>query len=233
MRSTICLLCGWCRSFRSGSSTSFRYWSASDCRRMCLSPFLASFPARSSMLASAMGSATWSRSPIWRSWSRRACSFRSSGWRSLRWPRWDTSAGAPRKLHDTAAHSGSLHHRSRIPRLSVASGAAQTGAAVVLIERGLIMGKSAAVPLQADFVNNIVLPHFYLFAPIIYLVEVLTAVSLILGIFVGLWAMIGAFQIVNLWLGLYSAPGEWPWTYLFLLVLMLLFALHRYRRSLR
>ena len=116
--------------------------------------------------------------------------------------------------------------------MSVASGAAQTGAAVVLIERGLIMGKSAAVPLQADFVNNIVLPHFYLFAPIVYLVEVLTAVSLILGIFVGLWAMIGAFQIVNLWLGLYSAPGEWPWTYLFLLVLMLIFALHRYGRSL-
>jgi hypothetical protein len=93
-------------------------------------------------------------------------------------------------------------------------------------------GQIGAVPLQADFVNNIVLPHFYLFAPIVYLVEVLTAVSLILGIFVGQWAMIGAFQIVNLWLGLYSAPGEWPWTYLFLLVLMLIFALHRYGRSL-
>jgi len=71
--------------------------------------------------------------------------------------------------------------------LSVASGAAQMGAAVVLIERGLIMGKTGAVPLQADFVNNVVLPHFYLFAPIVYLLEVLTAVSLILGIFVGLW----------------------------------------------
>ena len=58
---------------------------------------------------------------------------------------------------------------------------AQLDAAVGLIERGLIMGKSAAVPLQADFVNNIVLPHFYLFAPIVYLLEVLTAVSLILG----------------------------------------------------
>jgi hypothetical protein len=92
--------------------------------------------------------------------------------------------------------------------LSVASGAAQTGAAVVLIERGLIMGKSAAVPLQADFVNNIVLPHFYLFAPIVYLLEVLTAVSLILGIFVGLWAMIGAFQIVNLWLGPLQRAGR-------------------------
>src|SRR5712672_3042349 len=95
-----------------------------------------------------------------------------------------------------------------------------------------VMGKSAAVPLQADFVNNIVLPHFYLFAPIVYLLELLTAVSLILGIFVRLWALIGALQIVNLWLGLYSAPGEWPWTYFFLLVLMLIFALHRYGRSL-
>jgi hypothetical protein len=31
------------------------------------------------------------------------------------------------------------------------------------------------------------LPHFYLFASIIYLLEVLTAVSLLLGIFVRLW----------------------------------------------
>ena len=44
--------------------------------------------------------------------------------------------------------------------------------------------------------------------------------------------VIGALQILNLWLGLYSAPGEWPWTYFFLLVLQLIFALHRYGRSL-
>ena len=95
-----------------------------------------------------------------------------------------------------------------------------------------VMGRSAAVPAQADFVNNLVLPHFYLFAPIVYGLEVLTAVSLLLGIFVRLWGVIGALQILNLWLGLYSAPGEWPWTYFFLLVLMLIFALHRYGRSL-
>jgi uncharacterized membrane protein YphA (DoxX/SURF4 family) len=95
-----------------------------------------------------------------------------------------------------------------------------------------VMGKSAAIPAQADFVNNIVLPNFYLFAPIVYGLEVLTAVSLLLGLFVRLWGMIGALQIINLWLGLYSAPGEWPWTYFFLLVLMLIFALHRYGRRL-
>jgi uncharacterized membrane protein YphA (DoxX/SURF4 family) len=95
-----------------------------------------------------------------------------------------------------------------------------------------VMGKSAAIPAQADFVNNIVLPHFYLFAPLVYAAEVLTAISLLLGVFVRLWGFIGALQILNLWLGLYSAQGEWPWTYFFLLVLMLIFALHRYGRRL-
>ncbi len=95
-----------------------------------------------------------------------------------------------------------------------------------------VMGRSAAIPLQSDLVNNIVLPHFYLFAPIVYAAEVLTAVSLILGIFVRFWGLIGALQILNLWLGLYNAEGEWPWTYFFLLVIQLIFALHHYGRSL-
>ena len=95
-----------------------------------------------------------------------------------------------------------------------------------------VMGKSAAIPAQADFVNNIVLPHFYLFAPLVYVLELFTAISLLLGIFVRFWGIIGALQILNLWLGLYSAQGEWPWTYFFLLLLMLIFALHRYGRRL-
>jgi len=95
-----------------------------------------------------------------------------------------------------------------------------------------LMGKHAAIPLQADFVNNIVLPHFYLFAPVVYSLEVLTGVSLMLGGFVRLFAVIGALQILNLWLGLYSAPGEWPWTYFFLFLLQLMFAIHCYGRAL-
>ena len=95
-----------------------------------------------------------------------------------------------------------------------------------------LMGQQAAIPLQADFVNNIVLPHFYLFAPVVYAAEVFVAVSLILGCFVRLGGVIGALQILNLWLGLYSAPGEWPWTYFFLLLIQLMFAVHAYGRSL-
>ena len=95
-----------------------------------------------------------------------------------------------------------------------------------------VMGQHAAIPLQADFVNHIVLPHFYLFAPVVYAAEVLTGMSLMLGAFVRLFAVIGALQILNLWLGLYSAPGEWPWTYFFLLLLQLVFAVDRYGRNL-
>ena len=95
-----------------------------------------------------------------------------------------------------------------------------------------VMGKSAAIPAQADFVNNIVLPHFYLFAPLVYVLELFTAISLLLGIFVRFWGVIGALQILNLWLGLYNAQGEWPWTYFFLLLLMLIFSLHGYGRRL-
>ena len=94
------------------------------------------------------------------------------------------------------------------------------------------LGQHAAIPLQADFVNHIVLPHFYLFAPAVYALEVLTGVALMLGALVRLFAIIGAAQILNLWLGLYSAPGEWPWTYFFLFLLQLVFALQQYGRSL-
>ena len=92
-----------------------------------------------------------------------------------------------------------------------------------------ILGQHASIPLQADFVNHIVLPNFFLFAPIVYVAELLTAVSLMLGAFVGFFGLIGALQIVNLWLGLYSAPNEWPWTYFFLLVLQLIFAVDHLR----
>jgi hypothetical protein len=93
-------------------------------------------------------------------------------------------------------------------------------------------GKSAFLTLQADFVNNFVLPNFLLVAPIVYVMEALTGASLMLGVGVRLWGIIGVLQIVNLWLGLYNAQGEWPWTYFFLIVLQLIFALHRYGRSL-
>ena len=103
-----------------------------------------------------------------------------------------------------------------------------TGLAYWMIQEG----KGAAFQLQADLVNNLVLPNFYLFAPAVYALETLTAISLMLGLGVRLWGAIGALQIVNLWLGLYNAEGEWPWTYFFLLTLQVIFAVNAYGRSL-
>jgi len=94
------------------------------------------------------------------------------------------------------------------------------------------IGKYSAIPLQGEIFSNIVLPHFYVFAPVVYAAEVLVSVSLFLGLFTRLFAAFGAVQILNLWLGLYNAPGEWPWTYFFLLVLQLMFVVHCYGRRL-
>ncbi len=94
------------------------------------------------------------------------------------------------------------------------------------------MVDGAAFSLQSDFVQYIVQPNFLLFAPIIYATEVFIGVSLITGTAVRLSGIIGAAMAINLWLGLYSTHGEWPWTYFFLIVVQLMFALNRAGRSL-
>ena len=60
------------------------------------------------------------------------------------------------------------------------------------------MVQYAAIPLQSDLVNNVVLPHFYVFAPIVYAAEGLTDVSLMLGMFTRVFVVIGALQLHNI-----------------------------------
>jgi uncharacterized membrane protein YphA (DoxX/SURF4 family) len=73
----------------------------------------------------------------------------------------------------------------------------------------------AAIPLQSELVARIVLPNIAIFGPLVYLTEVGIGISLMLGLCARLGALAGVGMAVNLWLGLYSAPGEWPWTYFF------------------
>jgi uncharacterized membrane protein YphA (DoxX/SURF4 family) len=77
----------------------------------------------------------------------------------------------------------------------------------------------AAVVLQGDLVRDILLPNLAIFGPLIYLAEVAIGVSLLLGLFSRAGALLGLLMGLNLWLGLYSAPNEWPWTYMFLLMI--------------
>lgn len=83
-----------------------------------------------------------------------------------------------------------------------------------------------------QFVDLIVLPRISVFGPLVYLVEVAIGVSLMLGLFSRLGALAGALMAINLWLGLYSAPNEWPWTYFFLVVIQSLFVIEPPGRSL-
>ena len=82
----------------------------------------------------------------------------------------------------------------------------------------------AAIGLQSDLIAHVVLPHIAVFGPAVYAIEVGIGASLMLGLFTRGFALLGLAMAANLWLGLYSAPGEWPWTYMFLVILMGLFA---------
>jgi uncharacterized membrane protein YphA (DoxX/SURF4 family) len=83
----------------------------------------------------------------------------------------------------------------------------------------------AAIPLQADLVDRYMLPNITAFGPLIYTVEVLIGVCLMLGVLTRAAGLVGLLMAVNLWLGLYSAPNEWPWTYGYLIVIQALFVI--------
>jgi uncharacterized membrane protein YphA (DoxX/SURF4 family) len=83
----------------------------------------------------------------------------------------------------------------------------------------------AAVVLQGDLVRDVVLPNLNVFGPLVYLTEAVIGISLLLGLFSRAGAMLGLLMGINLWLGLYSAPHEWPWTYMFLVMIQAFFVI--------
>ena len=95
-----------------------------------------------------------------------------------------------------------------------------------------VMVEHASTKLQSTLVRDLVLPNIDVFGPLVYAIEVIIAVSLILGVVTRVGAALGALMAINLWLGLYNAPGEWPWTYMFLVVLQLIFLINPPGRSL-
>jgi uncharacterized membrane protein YphA (DoxX/SURF4 family) len=94
------------------------------------------------------------------------------------------------------------------------------------------MIQHAAFSSQSWLVEHIIQPNFYVFAPQVYVTEVIIAISLMLGIFTRLGGLLGALMATNLWFGLYRAAYEWPWAYFFLLVLQITFIVYAAGRSL-
>jgi len=74
------------------------------------------------------------------------------------------------------------------------------------------------IDLYANFVANIVLPNFLLFAWLTFLLELAIGFSLTFGVFTRLGALLGLLWSLNLAIGLLEVPGEWPWSYLMLIM---------------
>jgi uncharacterized membrane protein YphA (DoxX/SURF4 family) len=94
------------------------------------------------------------------------------------------------------------------------------------------MSKHAAFSFHRAFVRDVILPHFTPIGVCVFLIEIAIGVSLMLGLLTRLSAFCGALFIANLWLGLYRVDSEWPWAYVFLILLLVLFSLEAFGRSL-
>src|SRR5438067_2987182 len=94
------------------------------------------------------------------------------------------------------------------------------------------MGEHAAFAFHRALVKSLYLPNLSLIDPLVFLAELGFAVSLMLGFGVRLVATVAALYSLHLWLGLYRHPGEWPWNYMFLAVVHVLFAVYAAGRSL-
>jgi uncharacterized membrane protein YphA (DoxX/SURF4 family) len=92
----------------------------------------------------------------------------------------------------------------------------------------------AAFELHREFVKGFLLPNLRFFGPVVFLAELTFATSMILGVAVRAVGVLAIIFVLQLWLGIYRPgdPAEWPWSYIFLSMLMFLFSVHAAGRSL-
>src|SRR5207237_384787 len=86
----------------------------------------------------------------------------------------------------------------------------------------------------ASWCGNVYLPYLDILGPIIFVAELAFAVSLILGLGVRLVSTLAIVYVLHLWLGIYrpGSPAEWPWSYIFLAMVLVFFGLQAAGRSL-
>lgn len=94
------------------------------------------------------------------------------------------------------------------------------------------MAKYSAFDWHRRIVTDVLVPNLSLLGPLTFLTELGLAASLILGLGVRLGGVISALWTVNLWIGLYRAPTEWPWTYVCIIMTSLLLAFDQAGRRL-
>jgi uncharacterized membrane protein YphA (DoxX/SURF4 family) len=92
--------------------------------------------------------------------------------------------------------------------------------------------KYAAFAPHRWLVTHVFLPNLSVINPLVFLAEISFAISLILGVGVRFFSLLAALFALHLWLGLYLHPGEWPWEYVFIVVIHALFVAYAAGRSL-
>lgn len=84
----------------------------------------------------------------------------------------------------------------------------------------------------AVFLKGVVLPYFTLFGALSFLTEIGLGLGLFIGLFTPLVGLGGALWMVNIAVGSFSIPEEWPWIWMLLIVPQVVFALSRAGRPL-
>jgi uncharacterized membrane protein YphA (DoxX/SURF4 family) len=94
------------------------------------------------------------------------------------------------------------------------------------------IGDFAAFDFHRWIAKNIFMSILPVLGPLVYLTELSLAVSFILGFLVRPLGIVGMLFATHLWLGLYRQPEEWPWLYMFLILVQAFFVVTNAGRSL-
>ncbi len=92
--------------------------------------------------------------------------------------------------------------------------------------------ENSFLPAHAALVRDVLLPNIAIVDPLIWLAETGMATLLMLGLTVRLAGLGGMLFTFNLWVGLYHNDTEWPWNYVFLIMVHAFFLLDHAGRSL-
>jgi hypothetical protein len=76
----------------------------------------------------------------------------------------------------------------------------------------------ALLPFYGQLVEQVVIPNFTTFAWLIFLIELMIGLSLGAGLFSRAGALLGLLWSINLAIGFLGVPGEWPWSYVMLVM---------------
>ncbi len=94
------------------------------------------------------------------------------------------------------------------------------------------LAENSFIPAHAALVRDVLLPNIAIVDPLIWMAETGMAVMLMLGVAVRLAGLGGILFTLNLWVGLYHNTAEWPWNYVFLIMVHAFFAMDHAGRSL-